>query len=222
MKKTNILLGLIILLFTASAATAQTVCCGWNPTAEACEGFCPAGTECTETGFQTCNCTPIIIEECHWDGQGCSGYCEVGVCTEVATGICGCSGTTTTTTEPTTTTTEPTSSTTTTPATTTTTTLFECVPEGDSYPIVPGALSCCPGLTAISCSTPDQNGTCTECVGAMICAYCGNGICGLGENICNCPQDCTTTNVPEFATSAVGLVILLTTPAFAYLLIRKR
>jgi|GEM_PF-3590870 len=67
-----------------------------------------------------------------------------------------------------------------------------CIPEGGSAAVVPGALECCPGLTAIGCSAPDEFGVCQECVGAFYCTKCGNGICGLGENKCNCPQDCLT------------------------------
>jgi hypothetical protein len=99
------------------------------------------------------------------------------------------------------------------------------VKEGDSYPITFSAAppECCSGLAAIGCSTPDSEGFCGEpCVGAMVCAQCGNGICGLGENICNCPTDCTKTNVPEFATGLVALAVMLMSPAFAYLLVRKR
>ncbi|MFA5069961.1 MAG: hypothetical protein WC528_01650 [Patescibacteria group bacterium] len=31
---------------------------------------------------------------------------------------------------------------------------------------------------------------CTGLPGGMDCVRCGNGKCGKGENICNCPQDC--------------------------------
>jgi len=46
---------------------------------------------------------------------------------------------------------------------------------------------CCSGLTAISSCTAD--GICPN-DGSSICAYCGNGVCGLGENKVNCPKDC--------------------------------
>ncbi len=67
-----------------------------------------------------------------------------------------------------------------------------CAGEGESVPVVPGAPECCEGLTKIGCEKPDNNGICpTEpCVGASICAKCGNGVCGHGENKCNCPKDC--------------------------------
>lgn len=37
--------------------------------------------------------------------------------------------------------------------------------------------------------------------GRFICSYCGNGVCGLGENQCNCPADCeewSTYREPSF------------------------
>jgi|GEM_PF-2176321 len=49
---------------------------------------------------------------------------------------------------------------------------------------------CCSGLTAISSCTAD--GICPN-DGSSICAYCGNGVCGLGENKVNCPKDCGGT-----------------------------
>ena len=68
-----------------------------------------------------------------------------------------------------------------------------CAGEGESVPVVPGALDCCEGLSKISCAEPDSEGVCPEaCVGAFICANCGDGTCGLGENKCNCPEDCET------------------------------
>jgi hypothetical protein len=65
-----------------------------------------------------------------------------------------------------------------------------CIPEGGAAPVIPGIPDCCDGLTAIGCDAPDELGFCQPCDGAFYCAYCGNGICGLGENECNCPKDC--------------------------------
>lgn len=65
-----------------------------------------------------------------------------------------------------------------------------CVPEGGSAAVIPDAPECCPGLVKIPCGGPAADGTCPGCDGASICAHCGDGACGLGENICNCPADC--------------------------------
>ncbi|HOU54029.1 MAG TPA: hypothetical protein PLQ97_08890 [Myxococcota bacterium] len=66
----------------------------------------------------------------------------------------------------------------------------DCVPEGGSIPVAPDAPSCCPGLSSIACDRPGEDGTCQPCVGAALCARCGDGDCGPGENPCNCPEDC--------------------------------
>ena|GEM_PF-2105252 len=67
-----------------------------------------------------------------------------------------------------------------------------CIGEGQSVAVYPGAPPCCAGMTLIGCSTPLSSGGCSQCVGSSICAKCGNGVCGLGENHCNCPADCPT------------------------------
>lgn len=51
--------------------------------------------------------------------------------------------------------------------------------------------TCCSGLTAISSCT--STGECPN-NGSSICAYCGNGKCGIGENKYNCPKDCGTVS----------------------------
>jgi hypothetical protein len=67
-----------------------------------------------------------------------------------------------------------------------------CVAEGGSTPVIPNAPECCPGLAPIGCERPDNEGICPPgCEGATICAQCGNGVCGAGENACNCPADCS-------------------------------
>jgi len=53
---------------------------------------------------------------------------------------------------------------------------------------------CCSGLTAISSCTAD--GICPN-DGSSICAYCGNGVCGLGENSYTCPADCAVQEAKE-------------------------
>ncbi len=53
-------------------------------------------------------------------------------------------------------------------------------------------------MTVISCAKPDATGECPPgCVGASVCTKCGNGICGKGENICNCPKDCGGGQIPN-------------------------
>ena len=65
-----------------------------------------------------------------------------------------------------------------------------CVAEGMSVPVIPNAPSCCPGTGLIGCDRPNAQGQCGPCVGASICAQCGDGECGPGENACNCADDC--------------------------------
>jgi len=78
-----------------------------------------------------------------------------------------------------------------------------CVPEGG---YIPGAISpeyrnhmateCCQGLSAIEPSQRfDQNCNRVPIAGepSGVCTKCGNGVCGPGENKCNCPQDCGST-----------------------------
>ena len=66
-----------------------------------------------------------------------------------------------------------------------------CVGEGQTMPVYPG-YSCCSGLIAIPPNAPDINGVCPTqpLVGASVCTKCGVGICGRGENLCNCQIDC--------------------------------
>ncbi|HOI97116.1 MAG TPA: hypothetical protein PLA19_01270 [Candidatus Pacearchaeota archaeon] len=51
---------------------------------------------------------------------------------------------------------------------------------------------CCAGLKGISNQILADDGACGGAPndGSVICANCGNGICGAGENKCNCPADC--------------------------------
>ena len=66
---------------------------------------------------------------------------------------------------------------------------LECIPEGGTVPLIPDYPDCCEGLTLI-----DQaiyiDGGCIPVGGQGVCTFCGDGICGLGENLCNCPEDC--------------------------------
>jgi len=68
----------------------------------------------------------------------------------------------------------------------------ECVPEGESFNTMqPVFLGCCPGLTAIQNAWIEDTGACAFEGNAFMCAQCGNGECGPGENPCNCAEDCT-------------------------------
>ena len=71
-----------------------------------------------------------------------------------------------------------------------------CVAEGGSFAVVPDALPCCDGLVPVGCGAPTGAGTCAPCVGASYCARCGDGLCGPGENICRCPDDCRGGAMP--------------------------
>ncbi|MCX6800926.1 MAG: hypothetical protein NTZ73_01945 [Candidatus Diapherotrites archaeon] len=70
-----------------------------------------------------------------------------------------------------------------------------CAKEGEhTCPSCTGGwhTKCCSGLTEIAPSE-SFNETCNnlQVLGpGPVCTKCGNGICGTGENICNCPQDC--------------------------------
>lgn len=48
---------------------------------------------------------------------------------------------------------------------------------------------CCSGLSKVSYSYLNANNQCYTGEG-FTCTYCGNGVCGKGENQCNCPTDC--------------------------------
>lgn len=63
---------------------------------------------------------------------------------------------------------------------------------GAGHPVSGGAGDpvCCAGLRPIGCARVNDDGTCPVCKGRPICAACGNGQCGNGENACNCPADC--------------------------------
>ncbi len=73
-----------------------------------------------------------------------------------------------------------------------------CGQEGETIPVYPG-YQCCPGLEPISTAHPDVNGNCPGYppLGASTCVKdCGDGQCTLGENKCNCPEDCGLVPTP--------------------------
>ena len=69
---------------------------------------------------------------------------------------------------------------------------FTCVEEGQ----IGSDNECCHGLSLIANSRPeDPFNSASGCLGegdgtVGICTNCGNGVCGLGENFCNCSDDC--------------------------------
>jgi len=70
-----------------------------------------------------------------------------------------------------------------------------CVKEGELLPTA-GQLDCCSGLTSLS-RVDKYDSSCNFIsgpLGYLVCAACGNGVCGTGENKCNCPQDCSTSS----------------------------
>lgn len=67
-----------------------------------------------------------------------------------------------------------------------------CRNEGESFEGKSLGESCCKGLTPIDSTYPSPQGKCMRSAppSVMVCAQCGNNICGKGENMCNCPADC--------------------------------
>jgi hypothetical protein len=83
-----------------------------------------------------------------------------------------------------------------------------CVGEGNNTIIVPGAADCCAQLTPINPRTVNSSGECNPpSTGASICTYCGNGVCGLGENKCNCPADCSATTTTSTTTTPTTTIM---------------
>lgn len=70
-----------------------------------------------------------------------------------------------------------------------------CAKEGGNTNWVQG-ISCCEGLTSIPHSFQTSDSSSPKCITSRggpsggVCTKCGNKICGIGENICNCPEDC--------------------------------
>jgi hypothetical protein len=70
-----------------------------------------------------------------------------------------------------------------------------CHGEGEVFSAkVAKPIGCCDGLVAVNHAGLADSGT--GCVlhslngEVKICTQCGNGLCGLGENVCNCSVDC--------------------------------
>ena len=79
-----------------------------------------------------------------------------------------------------------------------------CTEEGGIYTAHDRSAACCDGLVDINkVIVPDPEGTYEGddmpegCGGdaytppdIMVCIACPDGVCGLGEHYCNCPDDC--------------------------------
>lgn len=58
-----------------------------------------------------------------------------------------------------------------------------------------GVSLCCEGLTESCTFKPDFTGRCVggnDYPGFPVCLACGDGLCEVGENDCNCPEDCAS------------------------------
>ena len=93
---------------------------------------------------------------------------------------------------------------------------LNCLKEGEiGQPTAALAKECCSGLKSVN-QINVYDTSCNLTPEAQIahrldyvCTACGNGVCGLGENKCNCPSDCNTaaatTTLPSCFDSDGGL-----------------
>lgn len=69
----------------------------------------------------------------------------------------------------------------------------DCIGLGETSGSYPGAPECCQGLqssTIFEIVYENKIGSCQGLVGGIVCINCGNKVCDLGEDLCNCPDDC--------------------------------
>ncbi|MCW5833941.1 MAG: hypothetical protein KIS78_16190 [Labilithrix sp.] len=69
-----------------------------------------------------------------------------------------------------------------------------CVAAGGTLEAKDICSICCPGLARLATEAPTGDaGACEDQAppSVFLCAACGDGTCGAGENACNCPADCT-------------------------------
>jgi hypothetical protein len=70
-----------------------------------------------------------------------------------------------------------------------------CSQEGETQDVKTYRV-CCKGLTPIETSMPGLEAAAGGCMlefgldPTRFCTHCGDGACGLKENVCNCPEDC--------------------------------
>ncbi len=129
---------------------------------EDCQGDCVQAGGVMVADQGCCDGNPLVTA-LPLDGQGCSLY----VCTECGNGSCDYGERAETC-----------------PADCS----LDCVQEG----FVPGVEEkCCDGLSILNSNFAPGAGSCS---GAWcwypVCANCGDGSCGIGENYCSCPEDC--------------------------------
>ncbi|GEM_PF-6309301 len=94
----------------------------------------------------------------------------------------------------------------------------QCYQEGTGYNVDFGGF-CCAGLSPIAdCDMSDVGCTTADCLGMcncselnVVCANCGDGVCGQGENVCNCGADCLTVE-PTTCAEAGGTCYLNSCP----------
>ena len=79
-----------------------------------------------------------------------------------------------------------------------------CIKEGQSGSYAGQVSECCAGLSAITNQTVIGSSCSTVSGTIFVCAKCGDGVCGLGENKCNCPQDCKDTAATTACTDSDG------------------
>lgn len=68
-----------------------------------------------------------------------------------------------------------------------------CVTEGNKFTDFNTVGKCCGTLVPVVDAIPNGQGGCSvpKCP-CYVCTKCGDSTCGIGENYCNCPQDCPT------------------------------
>ncbi|MFH0739678.1 MAG: hypothetical protein V1819_01010 [bacterium] len=80
---------------------------------------------------------------------------------------------------------------------------INCLKEGEMGVDSTPPLGCCSGLKFIPVDVAWNDDSIDESckkralneAQAIICTACGNGVCGTGENQCNCPADCKTVTI---------------------------
>jgi len=81
-----------------------------------------------------------------------------------------------------------------------------CIPEGGTISTGwPPGPTCCAGLVTLPRFVIDEEGVCHALYGGAVCTKCGlDGLCGPGEDVCNCPQDCGVSCYPSSSVGACG------------------